>query len=326
MQAKIKNIAISSLISLSALVSLTSTANAQDKFPTKSVVAIVPFGAGGGNDILLRLLAKYSNEYLGQSLIIENKPGASGQIGWTALAKARPDGYTIGATSFPSMVLIKALRPETPFALSDFTYICNVQIDPIIWVVQADSPFKTGKDFVEAAKKSEAPINVAGDGPQSNIQLQHLVATQALNVKTNFVPFNGSSAAITALLGGKVELAATTLSAARANLDGGKLRALVVFSDAPVPLTLTVPAATSEFGLDIASVGMAMRGIAAPKGVSAEKIKILEKACQQIVESKPFLEESNRLGLLIQFMGTEKATASVAQSVKAVDTLKELLK
>jgi len=326
MQAKILKVAISSLISLSALVSLTTSVNAQEKFPTKSVVAIVPFGAGGGNDILLRLLAKYSNEYLGQSLIVENKPGASGQIGWTALAKARPDGYTIGATSLPSMVLIKALRPETPFALSDFTYICNVQVDPVIWVVQADSPLKTGKDFLEAAQKSKSPMNVAGDGPQSNIQLQHLVATKALNVKTNFVPFNGSSAAITALLGGKVELAATTLSAARANLDGGKLRALVVFSDNPVQLTTMVPTATSEFGMPIAPVGMAMRGIAAPKDVSADKIKMLEKACQRIIESKSFLEESNRLGLSIQYMGTEKATAAVAESVKAVNSLKELLK
>lgn len=317
---------LTSMLIMSATAGAISTAAAQEQYPDKSIVAIVPFGAGGGNDILLRLMAKHANEFLGQTLVVENKPGAGGQIGWTTLAKARPDGYTIGATSQPSMVLIKALRPATPFSLSDFTYVCNVQVDPVIWAVKGDSPYKTGKDFLAAASKSAAPINVAGDGPQSNIQLQHLAATKALGIKTNFVPFNGSSAAITALLGDKVEMAATTLSAARNNLDSGKLRALVVFSDKPVASLPNVPTASTELGKPIAPVGMAMRGLAAPKEVPADRIQTLEKACKQIVESKAFQEESDRLGLMIEYMDSRQATASVQQSIEAVESLKDLLK
>lgn len=326
MRKNILKIGLSSIIALSALTGVTNSALANEQFPDKSVVAIVPFGAGGGNDILLRLMAKYANEHLGQTLVVENKPGAGGQIGWTSLAKARPDGYTIGATSLPSMVLIKALRPATPFDLSDFTYICNVQVDPVIWVVNSDSPYSSGKAFIDAASQAKAPLNVAGDGPQSNIQLQHLAATKTLDVKTNFVPFNGSSAAITALLGNKVDLAATTLSAARSNLDSGKLRALVVFSDKPVASLPNVPTATAEFGKNIAPVGMAMRGIAAPKDVSAERVQKLENACQKIVESASFQEEANRLGLMIEFMGSEQASATVKASAEAIESLKDLLK
>lgn len=316
----------SSLLAVSAMFSGVTASQASEQFPEKPVLAIVPFGAGGGNDILLRLIAKHANDYLGQPLVVENKPGASGQIGWTALSKADPDGYTVGATSLPSMVLIKAMRPNTPFSLSDFTYVCTVQVDPIVWVVRADSPYKSGKDLVKAMASAEKPMNVAGDGPQSNIQLQHLAATKALDIKTNFVPFNGSSAALTALLGEKVDLATATLSASRSNLEAGKLRALVVFNDEPVSSLPDVPTASAELGKPIASVGMAMRGIAAPKDVSPERIAKLETACQQIVQSKGFIEESGKLGLMIKFMDSKQSTAVVQESAQAVDSLKELLK
>lgn len=124
-------------------------------YPSKAVVAIVPFGPGGGNDILIRLIAKYiSPELNGQALVVENKPGAGGQIGWTNLAKARADGYTIGATSLPSMILVKSLRKNVPFEMDDFQYICNFQVDPIIWAVNKDSNFKTAKDVVDFARKN----------------------------------------------------------------------------------------------------------------------------------------------------------------------------
>lgn len=301
-------------------------ANAQTPFPEKSIVAIVPFGVGGGNDILLRLIAKHAGEFMSQTLVVDNKPGAGGQIGWTALAKARPDGYTIGATSLPSMALIKAIRPSTPYELSDFTYVCNIQVDPVIWVVRADSPYKTAQDFVLAATKAESPLNVGGDGPQSNIQLQHLAATGALGVQTNFVPYAGSNAALTALLGGHVDLAAATLSAAQNNLDSGKLRALTVFSDLPVSSMAAVPTAKTALGKEIGPVGMAMRGIAAPKDVPADRLKKLENLCQQIVQSPAFLADAKRQGLMIQYMDSKQAEAAVQASAKAIESLKDLLK
>lgn len=319
-----KNARFIAIVSLLALLGSAVPAFAQGAFPTKPIVSIVPFSAGGGNDILLRLVSKYANKYLGQTLVVENKPGASGQIGWTTLAKSRADGYTLGATSLPSMILIKAIRPETPFELNDFAYICNIQIDPIIWVVKTDSRFATAKDFVaEASKKL---INVAGDGPQSNVQLQHLAATKALGITTNFISYSGSGPALTSLLGGQVELAATTLSSAIPNIEAGKLKALVLFSDDPVNALPGVPLASAYFGKDIASVGMAIRGIAAPKDIPADRLAVLEKAFKQICESKEFADEAKSMGIIVKFQDSATVEAIVKSSVAKVEELKDLLK
>ena len=91
--------------SLLSLTCFESVSVAADAYPAKPILTIVPFGAGGGNDILLRVMGKYAQKHLGQTLTIDNKPGAGGQIGWTLLAKAKPDGYTIGAASLPSMIM-----------------------------------------------------------------------------------------------------------------------------------------------------------------------------------------------------------------------------
>lgn len=301
-------------------------AAAQVDFPTKPVVVTVPFSPGGGNDILLRLVAKHANPFLGQNLVVENKPGAGGQIGWTALAKSRSDGYSIGATSLPSMVLIKALRPATPYAMDDFRYVCNIQVDPIVWVVRSDGDIASADDFVARAKDPQKKVNVAGDGPQSNVQLQHLAAAKALGLETNFVPFSGSGPAITALLGGQVDVAAATLSAAMPNIEAGKLRALVVFADKPSRLLPDVPIATSALGEPIAPVGMAVRGLAAPKGVPDDRIAKLESACKQTIESPAFAAEASDLGIDVQFMDAAESEALVKASIDQIESLKDLLK
>ncbi|SDM09058.1 Tripartite-type tricarboxylate transporter, receptor component TctC [Oryzisolibacter propanilivorax] len=301
-------------------------AHAEGDFPSKPIIATVPFSPGGGNDILLRLLSKHAAPVLGQNLIVENKPGAGGQIGWTAIAKSRADGYSIGATSLPSMVILKALRPATPYALDDFHYVCNIQSDPVVWVVRADSPLKTAKDLAAQAMDAKKKVNVAGDGPQSNVQLQHLAAAKALGLQTNFISFNGSGPAITALLGGQVDVAASTLSAAMANIEAGKLRALVVFSDTPAALLPDVPIASKVFDKPIAPVGMAVRGLAAPKDVPADRLAKLEDACKKIVTAPAFVAEAKDLGIAVQYMGMADAEALVKTSTQEVESLKDLLK
>lgn len=293
-------------------------------YPTKPIVAIVPFSPGGGNDVLLRLVAKYITPFLGETLIVENKPGAGGQIGWTALSKARPDGYTIGATTLPSMILIKSLRENVPFDLDDFQYICNFQVDPIIWVVEKESQFKTAQDIVDYAKSNPKKLNVAGDGPESNVQLQHLVAAKLLGISTNFISYSGSGPALTAVLGKKVDLAATTLSSAMPHIEGGRLRPLVLFYSAKMDVIPDTPIAEEAFGVSIPSIGMAARGVAAPKDVKAEQIAVLEKAFKAVAESPEFLEQAKSLGLVIRFMDSKESTALVKEMTTLVEQYKSL--
>lgn len=304
--------------SLLSLTCFGTVSVAADAYPAKPILTIVPFSAGGGNDILLRVMGKYAQKHLGQTLTIDNKPGAGGQIGWTLVAKAKPDGYTIGAASLPSMIMIKELRKNVPFAMDDFDFVAAVQTDPIVWVVKEDSPFKTAADVVKAAKTKV--LNVAGDGPQSNVQLQHLLAEKDGGFKTNFVPFNGSGKALTALMGGKVDLCASTLSAADKQLANG-LRILVVFSDQKVG---NLPTAAEAFGKPIAPVGAAIRGICAPKGLPADAKAKLEAGIKKICEDPEFLAEAKKMKLDIGFKGSKETQAIVNQTSKLVAENKDL--
>lgn len=293
-------------------------AHSADAYPSKPILTIVPFSAGGGNDILLRVLGKYSQKHLGQTLTIDNKPGAGGQIGWTLLAKAKPDGYTIGAASLPSMIMIKELRKNVPYSMDDFDFVAAIQSDPIVWVVKEDSPYKTVADVLNAAKNKT--LNVAGDGPQSNVQLQHLIAEKQAGFKTNFVPFNGSSKALTALMGSKVDLCASTLSAANKQLANG-LKILVVFDDKGIP---GVPTAKEAFGKDIPSVGAAIRGICAPKGLSPEVLAKLESSVKAICEDPEFIEEAKNLKLDIDFKDSKETKKIVTETTDLVRQNKDL--
>lgn len=292
-------------------------------FPTKPVLAVVPFSPGGGNDIVIRLVAKYMTPALGQSLVVENKPGAGGQIGWTALAKARPDGYTIGATSQPSMVLEKVLRQKVPFDLNDLKYICNFQIDPLVWVVNKDSKFKKASDVVEYAKKNPGKLNVAGDGPQSNVQLQHLVNSKALKMESNFVSYSGSGPALTALMGNQVDLALTTLSSAVSHIEAGRIVPLVMFYDDKID-GVDIKSSKEVFKMDIPSAGTAMRGVAAPKNTKPEDIAVLEKAFESVTKNPEFREQAKSLGLIIKFIGSKESGKLVEESKKIVEEYKPL--
>ena len=311
------------VLCLAATVALgLTTSPAKAAYPDKPITAVVPFAAGGGNDILLRLLAKYADASLGQPLVVDNKPGAGGQIGWSMVAKARPDGYTLAASALPSMILVKELRPNVPFDLSDFIFICNIQSDPIVWLVPVNSPLNTPQDVVEAAKKQPGKLNVAGDGPQSNVQLQHLLAQKMLGISTNFVSYNGSGPALTALLGNKVDMAASTLSAATPHLEAKRLRALVLFEDKP--LLEGVPTAQQAYGLNIPSVGSSLRGVAAPKGTPAAVVTHLEKTFRAISEKPEFLEQAKGLGLHIQFMDSKTVGELVKRTRALVEENKAL--
>ena len=292
-------------------------------FPTKPVLAVVPFSPGGGNDIVIRLVAKYMTPALGQSLVVENKPGAGGQIRWTALAKARPDGYTIGATSQPSMVLVKVLRQNVPFDLNDFKYICNFQIDPLVWVVNKDSKFKKASDVVEYTKKNPGKLNVAGDGPQSNVQLQHLVNSKALKMESNFVSYSGSGPALTALMGNQVDLALTTLSSAVSHIEAGRIVPLVMFYDDKID-GVDIKSSKEVFKMDIPSAGTAMRGVAAPKNTKPEDIAVLEKAFEEVTKNPEFREQAKSLGLIIKFIGSKESGKLVEESKKIVEEYKPL--
>lgn len=295
-------------------------------YPDKPLSMIVAFAPGGGTDVAARVIAEYVKPHLGQSIAVENKPGAGGQIGFTALAKARPDGYTIGFLNVPSILLIKMLRPEATYKMEDFTPIANVQLDPVLLAVKPDSPFKTMKEFVEHARQNPGKLNVAGDGPQTNNHLQAVIMEKQLGIKVNFVSYNGSGPAITALLGGQVDAGVPSLSPAVPHVEAGRMRALGLFDTERFSGLPNIPTVQEAIGVAVPPIGASMRGIAVPKGVPEDRVKILEEAFAKLVKDPAFIAKAKEMAVPIKYLDSRKFQDFLVSAEKDLAGYVDLLK
>ncbi len=323
-KSSLSNIILSSTLLVASLAALPAIA-AED-FPKKPVAMIVAYSPGGGTDTAARVLAKFVGPHLGQRLIVQNKPGAGGQIGFSNLARAKNTGYKIGFINVPSIFMVKMLRENVPYEMSDFEPIANIQLDPVVLAVNADSPLKTFADFLAAAKKDPGKFNIAGDGPQSNNQLQVVVAEDKLGIDINFVPFSGSGPAISAVLGNQVDAAVPSASSATNHVKNGRLRVLAVFADQRYSYLPDVPTIKEASGIDVPGIGASMRGIAIPKGVSAERKAHLEKAFAEVMVDPKFIAHAKKMGMPLNYMTAKEFSAYLIEAEQAVKQYIHLLK
>ncbi|WP_053006137.1 Bug family tripartite tricarboxylate transporter substrate binding protein [Kiloniella spongiae] len=295
-------------------------------FPKKPLAMIVAYSPGGGTDTAARVIAKYVQPHLGQRLIIQNKPGAGGQIGFTALANAKNDGYKIGFINIPSIFMVKMLRDNVPYEMSDYEAIANIQLDPVVLTVKADSPYQTFEEFINAVKKNPGNVNVGGDGPQSNNQLQVVVAEDKLGADVNFVPFNGSGPAITATLGDQVVASVPSASSATSHIQNGRLRALAVFADKRYKYLPDVPTIKEASGVEVPSIGASMRGVAVPKGMDPDRKKIIEDAFAKVMKDPEFIAHADKMGLPLHYMNARDFDAYLKTAAESVESYISLLK
>jgi tripartite-type tricarboxylate transporter receptor subunit TctC len=198
-------------------------------YPNRSIKIIIPFPPGGPTDILGRIVAQKLSERLGQNVIVDNKPGASGMIGADMVAKAAPDGYTLLINA--SLHVINPSLYEKPRydAIADFTPLSNLADVPLVLVVNAKTPVQTVKELIAWIKSSKTPVNFASSG---NATAPHL-AGEAFKLATGIdnmqhVPYKGSSPALTDLLGGQVQLMFDSLPSSQAFIKSGALKAIAV--------------------------------------------------------------------------------------------------
>lgn len=305
---------------------IASMSPALAEYPEKPVTLIVAYSPGGGTDTAARTVAKYVEKHLGQRLVVENKAGAGGQIGFSALAKANTDGYEIGFINVPSIQLVKQLRENVPYEMSDFTPIANIQLDPVVIAVNADSPYKTLADLLDAAKADPGALNMGADGPQSNNQLQLIVAEDALAIDFNFIAFDGSGPAIKATMGGELAASLPSASSAGSHVDAGRLRVLGVFADERSPLFPDVPTVSEAAGTKVPSVGASLRGIAAPAGISDAHKARLEQAFADVMADPEFLEHAKTAGLPLKYMDAAAFEAYLQEADAALGKYIDLMK
>lgn len=305
---------------------MTSGQQAWASYPDKPVTMIVAYSPGGGTDTVARLIAKHAEKYLGQTLVVENKPGAGGQIGFTALSKARKDGYTIGFINLPSIFMIRMLRPGVGYKMDQFQPIANFQLDPVIIAVREDSPFKTLEDMVAYAKENPGKLNVGGDGPQSNNQLQVLMAAEAMGIEINYVSYSGSGPARKAVLSKEVDVAVPSASSTMSLINDGKLRVLAVFSNTRYEFLPDVPTFSEASGVEVAPIGASARGIAAPKGMAPEQVVFLQSAFARTFADEAFQKQAREMELPLLFLNAEDFSEYIefaeAGAAKHIDLLK----
>ena len=266
-----KSVTLTKLIRLSAVilaVALSAT-SAVAEYPDKAVRLVVPFAPGGGTDLIARTLGSVMQKTLGQSVVIDNKPGGGTIIGSDAVARSSADGYTVLVATFAHAVN-PSMQSKMPFDTAKaFAPIILLGKGPNVLVVRTDSPFKTVKDLVTAAKANPGKLTYPSQGNGTSAHLAGEMFANLAKVQMIHVPYRGAGPAITDLLGGQVDMIFGTAAAVAAFVDGGKLRALGVTTAQPSPALKGVPAiAASVPGYQVES----WYGLYAPSGTPKEVI------------------------------------------------------
>ena len=279
-----------------AALSLAAVATpAQAQYPERNITLIVPYGAGGGTDVTARMLARDLEAALGKSVTVENRAGGGGWVGWGALALAKPDGYTIGYLNVPSMYagyLDKQYkRSET---LESFTPLMNHVLDYNVWAVKADSPFKSVKDVVAAAKKTPDTITVSAFGAGSDDHLASLSMQTENGIKLIIVHHKSTAEAKTAALGGHIQILGANISEVAQEAKAGSLRILGVMAPERSRFMPDEPTFKEQGFNQVWSVS---RGIAAPAGLPKEVQAKLTAALEKTLQSKEHQAKAEQLSL-----------------------------
>ena len=300
-----------------ALVGLTVPSGAQGAvparpgdYPDRPVQVIVAFGAGGGTDVAARTVFRAAERLSGAAFPVVNRPGASGELGWTAIATARPDGYTIGMVNPPAFVILPITRPTARYTIDSFDYIANIVRDPGTILVRADSPLKNMKDLVAAAKKANGAFSIAYSGPGTAeaVALEQLERSQGITL--NKIPFDGTAPSLTALIGGNVDAMSANISELIGQIRQGQLRSLGVAATERIDMVPDVPT-WREQGIDIQQV--AYRGIAAPKGLPPERLEYLAQLIRAVVEDPEFRRQAAELSLPLHYLGPKEFREAIVQ-------------
>lgn len=275
-------------------------------FPTKPMQLIIAYPAGGSTDVAARIVASIAEKDFGQSIVVVNKGGAGGQVGWTDLSRQRPDGYTIGFVNLPALNTV-ILDPDrkAAFKIDAFVPIINQVLDPgIIWV-KADSPYKTLKDLVEAAKQKPNQIRAATTGILSDDHLAILMVEEAApGAIFRIVHLEGGAAQATAILGGHIDVAFDNVGSVVRRIKSGEVRALAVM-DTQRSKFLPDVATTPDLGYKTV-ISNSTRGIAGIKGTPEPVLKRLAEVYKKAMENPEHMKKMEDAGLAVRIMVGEE--------------------
>jgi tripartite-type tricarboxylate transporter receptor subunit TctC len=280
---------------------------------------IVPYPPGGGNDIGARALAPLLERELGMAVVVLNRPGAGSQIGMSQVARARPDGLTIGYGLWPQTTTLY-LDPgrQAGFTRESFTPLALHATDPGAISVRTDSPLRNLADLVAAARARPDDFRMSDNGQLGHEHLASIQLQRMAGVRFNQVHFNGAGPALTALLGGQTEAAIFAVGTASAQMRQGAMRALAVLSDAESPFLPGVPTARAQ-GFDI--IAGSTRAFVGPAGMPQEARDRLAGALERAIKAPEHAERMRSLSIPITFRNADAFAAYWAEEERMLRPL-----
>ncbi|HEX2198992.1 MAG TPA: tripartite tricarboxylate transporter substrate binding protein [Burkholderiales bacterium] len=274
-------------------------------FPSKTVRILCPFPPGGGVDITARALAHELSSLLGQSVIVENRPGAGGNVAAAEVARSAPDGHTLFVTLNALHAISPHLYAKLPFdAMKDFSFITPLVSFNNVLVVSPAAPFRSVGELIELAKRQPGKLTFASSGNGTNIHLVGELFKSRAGIDMVHVPYKGSAPALTDLMGGSVTMMFDTIPSAVSHIKGGKLRALGVTGAQRSPLFPDVPT-IAESGLPGYEV-VSWYGLIGPAGIPAPIVGRLNAEATKAAQSAGFRGRMEPLGFDIVTAAPEK--------------------
>lgn len=301
----------------------TQTKNdAKADYPTKPITLIVSFAAGGGTDVGARILAPFLEKELGVPVVVDNKPGAGGWVGYSELLKAKSDGYTIGYLNTPGLIT-GYLNPSTKRQqnLDSFAYVGNHVLDPGVIAVRAnETRFSTIRELIEYAKQNEltSTTNGVGTGPH----MMALDMNKKMGTKFKPVHFNGTGEYFAAVLGGHIDIYMARVGESLEPVKDKQLKVLAVTTKERVPQYPDVPT-LKEIGGEV--FNYSSRGIAAPPGVDPKVLEKLQAAFAKAVKNAEHVKKMETMGLTIDGRTGGAYKELLKEEEKTITELKPLL-
>lgn len=297
----------------------------ETSWPEKPITLIVAFDPGGSSDVGARLLADALEEQLNATVVVENRPGAGGQIGYTALAGAAPDGYTFGLTTIPG-VIVSALDESrgATYTPEDFAPAALQVTDPTAIAVAPDSPYETLEDLLEAAEAAPDTITASTTGIGSQDHFGLLLLNEEAGVDIRPVHFaDGAAQATTAFLGGNVDVLVGNVGDVKQLEESGSARILTVLAEKRSPFLPDVPTAV-ESGHDV-ELGSA-RGYAFPAGTPEEIVTKFSDAVGEVMQDDEFISRMEDLGLQPTYEDAAEYSAFWAERTETLADLVDLVR
>lgn len=293
---------------------------AADDFPERPINLIAPFNAGGGTDLLLRGFAPHFAEAIGGDAFVSNMAGGSGTVAASALQGQRPDGYQLGYFS----ITVSTIQPQiknVPYDVDSWTPICSVAASPTLLFTNADTPYQTAADVVEAANAEPGKLVYGSSGPGAMTHLTTVAAFAGLGIldKLKHLPFQGSGPAVKELTAGTIQFFGDT----EILMTRGDFRPLMVFNSERLESYPDVPTAT-ETGIKAPLNELYLwGGLFAPAGLEPEVTAKLEAACEQAVASEGFQDFAAKSGTVINYRGAAEFEAFFRQQYESNGALIE---